>query len=152
MKKLLFALALSLPVLFLYAASPAVYEIKSPNGAIVVRVTVDAHISWSVEQRGQPVILPSSLALELDNGEVLGDKQSGEIQEIGFQLYTDMLNDAVRALNTGSEASRAMAVVMPNSGRMTLRAVKKASTRPRTSPPAARTSWITAVSDAVCSA
>ncbi|PXW27409.1 transcription-repair coupling factor [Paraburkholderia caballeronis] len=36
-------------------------------------------------------------------GEVLGDKQSGEIQEIGFQLYTDMLNDAVKALKDGRE-------------------------------------------------
>ena len=34
-------------------------------------------------------------------GEVLGDKQSGEIHEIGFQLYTDMLNDAVKALKNG---------------------------------------------------
>ncbi|HTJ93743.1 MAG TPA: transcription-repair coupling factor [Pararobbsia sp.] len=36
-------------------------------------------------------------------GEVLGDKQSGEIHEIGFQLYTDMLNDAVKALKAGKE-------------------------------------------------
>jgi transcription-repair coupling factor (superfamily II helicase) len=36
-------------------------------------------------------------------GEVLGDKQSGEIHEIGFQLYTDMLNDAVKALKAGRE-------------------------------------------------
>ena len=36
-------------------------------------------------------------------GEVLGDKQSGEIHEIGFQLYTDMLNDAVKALKNGRE-------------------------------------------------
>jgi transcription-repair coupling factor (superfamily II helicase) len=36
-------------------------------------------------------------------GEVLGDKQSGEIQEIGFQLYTDMLADAVKALKEGKE-------------------------------------------------
>ncbi|CAH2770891.1 MAG: Transcription-repair coupling factor [uncultured Caballeronia sp.] len=36
-------------------------------------------------------------------GEVLGEKQSGEIHEIGFQLYTDMLNDAVRALKEGRE-------------------------------------------------
>jgi transcription-repair coupling factor (superfamily II helicase) len=36
-------------------------------------------------------------------GEVLGDKQSGEIHEIGFQLYTDMLNDAVKALKDGKE-------------------------------------------------
>ena len=31
-------------------------------------------------------------------GEVLGESQSGEMQEIGFQLYSDMLNEAVRAL------------------------------------------------------
>jgi transcription-repair coupling factor (superfamily II helicase) len=29
-------------------------------------------------------------------GEVLGESQSGEIQEIGFNLYTSMLNAAVR--------------------------------------------------------
>jgi len=36
-------------------------------------------------------------------GEVLGDKQSGDIHEIGFQLYTDMLNDAVKSLKAGHE-------------------------------------------------
>ena len=29
-------------------------------------------------------------------GEVLGDEQSGEMQEIGFQLYTDMLRSRCR--------------------------------------------------------
>src|ERR1700753_1373494 len=36
-------------------------------------------------------------------GEVLGDNQSGEMHEIGFQLYSDMLNDAVKALKEGKE-------------------------------------------------
>ena len=36
-------------------------------------------------------------------GEVLGDKQSGEISEIGFQLYTEMLNKAVKSLKSGQE-------------------------------------------------
>ena len=36
-------------------------------------------------------------------GEVLGDRQSGEIHEIGFQLYTDMLNKAVKSLKAGIE-------------------------------------------------
>ncbi len=36
-------------------------------------------------------------------GEVLGDHQSGEIHEIGFQMYSDMLNEAVRALKDGRE-------------------------------------------------
>ncbi|MBP8789620.1 MAG: transcription-repair coupling factor, partial [Azonexus sp.] len=34
-------------------------------------------------------------------GEVLGDNQSGEMQEVGFNLYTDMLNRAVAALKQG---------------------------------------------------
>ncbi len=34
-------------------------------------------------------------------GEVLGDNQSGEIQEIGFAMYTNMLNAAVKALKEG---------------------------------------------------
>ena len=36
-------------------------------------------------------------------GEVLGDKQSGDISEIGFQLYTEMLNKAVNSLKNGKE-------------------------------------------------
>ena len=36
-------------------------------------------------------------------GEVLGDNQSGEMTEIGFQLYSDMLNEAVRCLKNGKE-------------------------------------------------
>jgi transcription-repair coupling factor (superfamily II helicase) len=36
-------------------------------------------------------------------GEVLGDAQSGGIQDIGFTLYTDMLNHAVKSLKAGKE-------------------------------------------------
>jgi transcription-repair coupling factor (superfamily II helicase) len=36
-------------------------------------------------------------------GELLGDKQSGEMQEIGFTLYADMLNHAVKQLKQGKE-------------------------------------------------
>src|SRR5206468_4472408 len=38
-------------------------------------------------------------------GEVLGEEQSGEMQQIGFQLYTEMLKTAVRALRAGREAN-----------------------------------------------
>ena len=34
-------------------------------------------------------------------GEVLGDSQSGEIQEVGFALFTEMLNRAVKAMKAG---------------------------------------------------
>lgn len=36
-------------------------------------------------------------------GEVLGESQSGNIQEVGFSMYNDMLNEAVRALKAGEE-------------------------------------------------
>ncbi len=36
-------------------------------------------------------------------GEVLGDAQSGNIQEVGFSMYNEMLNEAVRALRAGEE-------------------------------------------------
>jgi len=36
-------------------------------------------------------------------GEVLGDEQSGDMQEIGFNLYTTMLNAAVKSLKEGKE-------------------------------------------------
>ncbi len=36
-------------------------------------------------------------------GEVLGDKQSGEILEVGFSLYNDMLAGAVASLRAGKE-------------------------------------------------
>ncbi|MFD2367266.1 transcription-repair coupling factor [Pseudoduganella sp. GCM10020061] len=36
-------------------------------------------------------------------GEVLGESQSGEMLEVGFQMYTDMLQEAVRSLKAGKE-------------------------------------------------
>ncbi len=36
-------------------------------------------------------------------GEVLGDSQSGDMQEVGFTLYADMLANAVRSLKAGRE-------------------------------------------------
>jgi transcription-repair coupling factor (superfamily II helicase) len=36
-------------------------------------------------------------------GEVLGENQSGEMQEVGFQMFSDMLKEAVRALKKGEE-------------------------------------------------
>jgi transcription-repair coupling factor (superfamily II helicase) len=40
-------------------------------------------------------------------GEVLGESQSGEMQEIGFSLYTDMLSAAVASLRQGHEPDMA---------------------------------------------
>ena len=39
-------------------------------------------------------------------GEVLGENQSGNMLEVGFQLYNEMLSEAVRALKAGQELYR----------------------------------------------
>ncbi len=43
-------------------------------------------------------------------GEVLGDSQSGNMTEVGFQLYADMLQEAVNALKAGREPDLDMPV------------------------------------------
>jgi transcription-repair coupling factor (superfamily II helicase) len=40
-------------------------------------------------------------------GEVLGESQSGEMQEIGFSLYNDMLSAAITSLRQGKEPDMA---------------------------------------------
>ena len=44
-------------------------------------------------------------------GEILGEGQTGEMQEIGFQMYADMLNQAVKALKEGKEPDLAAPLV-----------------------------------------
>jgi alpha-glucosidase len=78
MKKLKF---LSSFLLLLYPAvicaqKEKVFEVKSPDGAIVVKVESGAKMSWSVEHKGQQIIVPSAISLLLQNGEVLGDNAS----------------------------------------------------------------------------
>jgi len=53
-------------------------------------------------------------------GEVLGEKQSGSHIEIGYQLYTDMLAEAVRALKSGREPD--LANPLPTSTEINLHA------------------------------
>jgi alpha-glucosidase len=49
------------------------YEVKSPDGNIIVHISAGKKLQWSVEHKGQTIIEPSSISLTLDNGKVLGD-------------------------------------------------------------------------------
>jgi transcription-repair coupling factor (superfamily II helicase) len=53
-------------------------------------------------------------------GEVLGEHQSGEVAEVGFRMYIDMINVAVRALKSGKEPS--LEDVMPQGNEVNLHA------------------------------
>jgi alpha-glucosidase len=65
------------------------YETKSPDGAIVVQAEAGDKLCWSVQHKGQPIIEPSSVSLQLENGEVLGDKgtvTSSEIRNVDTEF------------------------------------------------------------------
>ena len=68
----LIILLLLCPAVF-YAQKAKVYEVKSPDGAIVVKVESGAKMLWSVQHKGQQIIAPSATSLLLQSGEILGD-------------------------------------------------------------------------------
>ena len=70
MNKLLTLVALSVCICWTSAAKD--YRILSPDGRTEVTVSVGQDIRWQVSRDGQTVILPSEMALILDDGTVLG--------------------------------------------------------------------------------
>ncbi|MDP1890804.1 MAG: glycoside hydrolase family 97 protein [Gemmatimonadaceae bacterium] len=55
-------------------ASAAPLTVASPNGALVVTVGVDEHLTWSVALRGRAILLPSRIGMTLANAPALGAK------------------------------------------------------------------------------
>jgi alpha-glucosidase len=57
----------------LFAQKKNDFEVKSPNGDIVLKVQAGEKLQWSVQHKGQQIIAPSAISLTLEGGEVLGD-------------------------------------------------------------------------------
>ncbi len=49
------------------------FEIKSLDRKIILDVEIGAKLQWSVQYNGQQIIAPSSISLQLESGEALGD-------------------------------------------------------------------------------
>ena len=47
--------------------------VSSPDGSIIVSVEAGTKLEWSVKHKGQEIIAPSAIGLQLVNGEVMGD-------------------------------------------------------------------------------
>lgn len=68
-------------LIFLFFLCPAVnsapkakaYEMKSPDGSIILNVEAGSKLLWSVQHKGQLLIEPSAVSLLLESGEILGD-------------------------------------------------------------------------------
>jgi alpha-glucosidase len=74
MKNRLFgALLLTLCPVILHAQKARSYEVKSPDGSIVLKAEAGTKLLWSVQHKGQQLILPSAASLNLTTGEIIGD-------------------------------------------------------------------------------
>ena len=71
MKHSLITMLVTLLAFSLYGQKDRV-QVTSPNGKIVVDVTAQAVLMWSVKHDGQVILEPSPLGLELQDGEILG--------------------------------------------------------------------------------
>jgi transcription-repair coupling factor (superfamily II helicase) len=80
------------------------YLLTPPNGAgVTPSAAKRLEAIQSMEDLGSGFYL-SMHDLEIRGaGEVLGENQSGEMQEVGFNLFNDMLNSAVKSLKAGKE-------------------------------------------------
>ncbi len=79
------------------------YLLLPDEGNITASAKKRLEAIQSMEELGSGFFL-SMHDLEIRGaGEVLGDSQSGEMQEIGFNLYCAMLDTAVKALKAGKE-------------------------------------------------
>ncbi len=88
---LFFLLVLCPTVIF--AQKAKVYEVKSPNGAIVVKVESGAKMLWSAQHKGQQIIAPSAISLLLESGEILGDNAKVTTSK------TESVNTSFKAVN-----------------------------------------------------
>jgi transcription-repair coupling factor (superfamily II helicase) len=79
------------------------YLLTPPEAALTAQARKRLEAIQMMEDLGSGFYL-SMHDLEIRGaGEVLGEEQSGEMQQIGFQLYVDMLKAAVDALKAGRE-------------------------------------------------
>ena len=91
--KIILVLAFLLTAVIANGQKPKVWEIKSPNGAIILKIEASAKLTWSLSHKGQIIIEPSAVSLMLDNGEVIGDNAKFAAPKI------EKINTSFNALN-----------------------------------------------------
>ncbi|MDB5134248.1 MAG: Retaining alpha-galactosidase [Mucilaginibacter sp.] len=103
---ILLLLCFVLPFAASFAQSEKTYHVKSPDGKIDLTIRTGKAISWSVNHEATEIILPSSVSLTLDNGEILGEypvvkssKTASANQVIITPIYKkDKVNDSYNQL------------------------------------------------------
>ena len=79
------------------------YLVAPPKATMTADAVKRLEAIDSLEDLGSGFILATHDLEIRGAGELLGDTQSGQIQEIGFSLYTELLGRAVESLKAGEE-------------------------------------------------
>jgi transcription-repair coupling factor (superfamily II helicase) len=79
------------------------YLLLPDEGAIAAKAKKRLEAIQMMEELGSGFFLAMHDLEIRGAGEVLGESQSGEMQEVGFNLYVRMLDNAVRSLKQGRE-------------------------------------------------
>lgn len=79
------------------------YLIAPPEKAMTADAKKRLEAISSLEELGVGFALASHDLEIRGAGELLGEEQSGQISEVGFNLYTELLDRAVKALQSGEE-------------------------------------------------
>jgi transcription-repair coupling factor (superfamily II helicase) len=79
------------------------YLLVPDEGAITKDATKRLEAIQAMEELGSGFFLAMHDLEIRGAGEVLGESQSGEVIQVGFQMYNDMINEAVKAMKSGRE-------------------------------------------------
>jgi transcription-repair coupling factor (superfamily II helicase) len=79
------------------------YLVAPPRAAMTADAIKRLEAIDSLEDLGSGFVLATHDLEIRGAGELLGETQSGQIQEIGFSLYTELLGRAIRSLKAGKE-------------------------------------------------
>jgi alpha-glucosidase len=90
---ILLLLVLLLCTSLLTAQKSRSLEVKSPDGNIILKVESGAKLQWSVIHRGEQIIAPSSISLQLNDGTILGDNAVFKTPK------TESINTTFNAIN-----------------------------------------------------
>lgn len=85
---------------WLKAQKPKNYDLKSPDGNLSLHVEAADKLQWSLMHKDQPIITPSAISLQLEGGEVLGDKakiSSAPVQKVKATIQAINYKKAVIA-------------------------------------------------------
>lgn len=93
MNKITGLLILLLCPIMIYAQRAKVYEVKSPDGSVALKLEAGTKMLWSVQHTGRQIIAPSAISLLLQNGEVLGDNAKITAPKI------EKINTSFKAIN-----------------------------------------------------